>query len=193
MPPPQESVKAEPSFPPPLSSAYTQQALTPKKATGFRKKAVRAEADPDAPKRVNNTGYNAPLRLSEELADIVGEETMSRPQVVKNLWFVKFLLSSGQTAGLTPPWSYRVYIKANDLQVAANRKFIAPDYKLSKVLGRHPMYGVVPSLYSSFLPLIQLLRMLQLYVRDAESPFRSSVQNELTVLLSNDHSDNGNL
>jgi len=52
--------------------------------------------------------------LSAELADIVGEKELSRPQVVKKVW---------------------EYIKQHDLQDPKNKRTIVPDAKLAKVLG----------------------------------------------------------
>jgi len=55
-----------------------------------------------------------PMKLSEELAAIVGKGPMPRTEVTKKLW---------------------AYIKKNDLQDAKNRRNINPDDKLQKVFG----------------------------------------------------------
>jgi len=58
-------------------------------------------------------GYTAPVKLSAELADIVGGEEMPRHEVVKRMW---------------------AYIKENNLQDPKNKQMIKCDEKLSKVI-----------------------------------------------------------
>jgi len=53
-----------------------------------------------------------PLKVSEELAAVVGAGPMPRPEVVKKLW---------------------IYIKKNELQDAKNKRNINADEKLKKV------------------------------------------------------------
>lgn len=52
--------------------------------------------------------------LSKELQAVVGEEKLSRPEVVKRTWD---------------------YIKAHNLQDPKNKRLIVPDEKLAKVFG----------------------------------------------------------
>ena len=59
-------------------------------------------------------GLTQPLKLSDELADIVGEKEASRAQCVKQLW---------------------AYIKKNNLQDPENKQFFVPDKKMAKVFG----------------------------------------------------------
>jgi len=59
------------------------------------------------------SGYLQPVKLSPELADIVGEEVMPRPMVVKAMW---------------------AYIKENKLQDPKNKSMIKCDEKLSKII-----------------------------------------------------------
>ncbi|KAJ7668546.1 hypothetical protein DFH06DRAFT_202972 [Mycena polygramma] len=75
-------------------------------------------------------GFAKPYLLSEPLAAVLGVESLSRPQVVKQLW---------------------VYIKSNDLQNPLNKREILCDtglrpvfnvdkidmFKMNKVLGQH--------------------------------------------------------
>lgn len=56
--------------------------------------------------------------LSPALASIIGTGKSTRPQIVKKLW---------------------VYIKANKLQDANNRRMIVPDRKLAEVIGNRPV------------------------------------------------------
>merc|ERR1719323_551490 len=57
-------------------------------------------------------GYNAPVKLSADLADIVGGEEMPRHEVVKRMW---------------------AYIKENKLQDPKNKAMVKCDEKLSKI------------------------------------------------------------
>ena len=59
-----------------------------------------------------------PMKLTPELADIVGKGPMPRTEVTKKLW---------------------AYIKAHKRQDPKNRRFINPDEKLAKVLGKKPI------------------------------------------------------
>lgn len=63
------------------------------------------------PKRKSDsaTGFTAPIELSKDLAELMGQTNMARTQVVKNLW---------------------VYIKENELQNPENKKEIICDEKL---------------------------------------------------------------
>merc|ERR1712037_900105 len=80
----------------------------PKKKAAPRKKKAPGEKGPR-----KAGGYTAPVKLSEELADIVGGEEMPRHEVVKRMW---------------------AYIKENKLQDPKNKQFIKCDEKLSKVI-----------------------------------------------------------
>ncbi len=62
----------------------------------------------------SNSAFMKPLKVSEELAAVVGAGPMPRSEVVKKLW---------------------VYIKKNDLQDAKNRRNINADENLKKVFG----------------------------------------------------------
>jgi len=68
------------------------------------------------PKRASTgkgNGYTAPVKLSSELAEIVGSDEMPRHEVIKQMW---------------------KYIKDNKLQDPKNKQFIKCDEKLSKVI-----------------------------------------------------------
>ena len=56
-----------------------------------------------------------PLKVSADLAAVVGAGPMSRPEVVKKMW---------------------EYIKANGLQDSVNKRNINADDKLKKVFGK---------------------------------------------------------
>lgn len=91
-----------------------------KKAGGKKKKAKGSddESEDEKPKKkrgggAKNGGYTAPVKLSAELADIVGGTEMPRHEVVKRMW---------------------AYIKENNLQDPKNKQMIKCDDKLSKVI-----------------------------------------------------------
>ncbi|GAA5930163.1 hypothetical protein JCM1841_000481 [Sporobolomyces salmonicolor] len=72
--------------------------------------------DDDKPKKkrkVSQTGFNKPHLLSPEMAEVCGQEVLSRPGVTKALW---------------------KYIKANDLQDPNKKTDILPDETLKRVL-----------------------------------------------------------
>jgi len=89
-----------------------------KKKSQSKKKAKGSEdddSDYEKPKKKKRKagGYCNPLRLSADLADIVGEGDKSRGEVVKLMW---------------------KYIKDNDLQDPKNRTMVKCDDKLSKII-----------------------------------------------------------
>jgi len=91
-----------------------------KGSKGRKKKNSSDDEDSDYEKpkakkgrKGGGNGYTAPVKLSEELADIVGGDEMPRHEVVKRMW---------------------AYIKDNKLQDPKNKQFIKCDEKLSKVI-----------------------------------------------------------
>ena len=58
------------------------------------------------------SGLTKPMKLSAELADIVGKKEASRAECIKQLW---------------------AYIKKNNLQDPENKQFFNPDKKMAKV------------------------------------------------------------
>ena len=57
-------------------------------------------------------GLTKPMKLSADLADIVGKKEASRAECIKQLW---------------------AYIKKNNLQDPENKQFFNPDKKMAKV------------------------------------------------------------
>jgi len=95
-----------------------------KKKGGSKKRSKGSDDDDDSdyekPKKKKKAGagnarggYCAPVKLSADLADIVGEEMMPRHEVVKRMW---------------------KYIKDNNLQDPKNKQMIKCDEKLSKIV-----------------------------------------------------------
>jgi chromatin remodeling complex protein RSC6 len=66
-------------------------------------------------KAAKNSKFMAPVKISSELAVIVGKGPMPRTEVTKKLW---------------------AYIKKHKLQDLKNKRNIVPDDNLSKVLGK---------------------------------------------------------
>ncbi|KAI8357322.1 SWIB/MDM2 domain-containing protein [Choanephora cucurbitarum] len=98
---------------------FQPQKKTKKESTGggikkkTKKKRVKV-IDPNAPpKPKRKTGLNKPLILSPALSELMdGDKELSRPELVRKLW---------------------KYIKTNDLQDPADRRFILCDDKLKKI------------------------------------------------------------
>jgi upstream activation factor subunit UAF30 len=87
------------------------------KAGDKRKRKTKTKTKAKAKKtkrKPGSGGLNAPLILSEKLGKFLGAEQMSRTEIVKNLW---------------------AYIKENDLQDPADKRFILSDSKLKNVFG----------------------------------------------------------
>jgi chromatin remodeling complex protein RSC6 len=64
--------------------------------------------------KAKNSAFMKPMKISDELAAVVGKGPMPRSEVVKALW---------------------VYIKKNDLQDPKNKRNIVADENLKKVFG----------------------------------------------------------
>ena len=62
----------------------------------------------------SNSAFMKPMKVSDDLAAVVGKGPLPRPQVVKKLW---------------------VYIKKNGLQDTKNKRNINADANLKKVFG----------------------------------------------------------
>merc|ERR1712038_1054166 len=65
-------------------------------------------------KMPKGAGLTKPMKLSPELADIVGKKEASRAECIKQLW---------------------AYIKKHNLQDPENKQYFTPDKKMSKVFG----------------------------------------------------------
>ena len=70
------------------------------------------------PKR--GTGLQMPYKLSSDLADIVGVDEASRPELTKLLW---------------------AYLKEKGLQDPENKQFFTPDKKMAKIFGKDKIKG----------------------------------------------------
>ena len=79
------------------------------------KKATAAPAAAPAKKRTPNAAFMKPLTPSPALAAVVGATPLPRTEIISKLW---------------------VYIKANKLQDASNKRMINADAKLKEVFGK---------------------------------------------------------
>jgi len=73
---------------------------------------LELDSDGEVKEKVKKGGFHKQYHLSAPLADLVGEPTLSRPQVVKKIW---------------------EYIKARDLQDPSDKRQIRCDEKLQSV------------------------------------------------------------
>jgi upstream activation factor subunit UAF30 len=78
-------------------------------------KARPAKKAPAKKKAAGNAGFMKAMTPSEALAAVIGSKPLARTEAVKKLW---------------------VYIKANKLQDAKNKRMINADAKLKPVLGK---------------------------------------------------------
>jgi upstream activation factor subunit UAF30 len=83
-------------------------------ATAKKAPAAKAPAAP-AKKRTPNAAFMKALTPSPALAAVVGAAPLPRTEIVSKLW---------------------VYIKANNLQDAANKRMINADAKLKEIFGK---------------------------------------------------------
>jgi DNA topoisomerase-1 len=103
-----------------LSTKYPEHPRTPyeKKEKGFKKgkKGTKAAKETKGTKgtKEKKTREQKSQRLSPDLAAIVGQSEMSRPEVIKKIW---------------------EYIKSHQLQDSANKRLINPDKLLAKLFG----------------------------------------------------------
>ena len=88
------------------------------------KSKASAEGSEEAPKKV--TGLTRPMKLSDELADIVGMKVASRTECMKHLF---------------------AYLKTHDLKDPENKQFFTPDKKMAKVFGNDRMRAFGMSKY----------------------------------------------
>lgn len=91
-----------------------------------KKKPARESKENKKP--VNNNGFNKPMLLSPQLADILGEAELSRPQTVKMLW---------------------AYIKQNELQNPHDKREILLDDRLKAAFGVDKVTGFSLNKYLS--------------------------------------------
>merc|ERR1712012_1063253 len=66
------------------------------------------------------TGFTKPMKLSADLAAIVGKKEASRAEVIKQLW---------------------AYLKKNNLQDPENKQYFTPDKKMAKIFGTDKIRG----------------------------------------------------
>ena len=87
----------------------------PAKTAPAAKKAPATKAAAPAKKRTPNAAFMKALTPSAELAAVVGSQPLPRTEIISKLW---------------------VYIKANNLQDATNKRNINADAKLKELFGK---------------------------------------------------------
>lgn len=70
---------------------------TAKKKNTWKKKKAGDDDGEKKPRKKSHTGFNKPWYLSDALADVVGTNVLSRPQVTKQLWCVPKLVSHSRS------------------------------------------------------------------------------------------------
>ena len=87
-------------------------------------------------------GLTRPLKLSDDLAAIVGVEEASRAECIKLLW---------------------AYLKAKELQDPANKQYFTPDAKMAAVFGTEKIrgFGMAKYLTAHLTPIKELGFMKQ--------------------------------
>merc|ERR1712079_680969 len=89
---------------------------TASEAKPFKPFAFRDSIRPEPTKikMPKGGGLTKPMKLSEDLAAIVGKKEASRAECIKELW---------------------AYLKKNNLQDPDNKQYFTPDKKMAKVFG----------------------------------------------------------
>ncbi|KAJ2723245.1 hypothetical protein GGI07_002747 [Coemansia sp. Benny D115] len=89
----------------------------PRKPENQKQQRKKRVADPDKPRR--QTGLSKPMKLSDDLREFLGQKYCARTDVVKNLW---------------------KYIKENNLQDPADKRYILCDAQLQKLFECERLY-----------------------------------------------------
>merc|ERR1712203_695976 len=79
-----------------------------------------AKEDSPAKPEAKKSGITKPMKLSADLAAVVGQMQASRAECIKHLW---------------------AYLKKNNLQDPENKQYFTPDKKMSKVFGTEKIRG----------------------------------------------------
>merc|ERR1711872_1162618 len=86
--------------------------------TTMAKKAAKEESP--AKTETKKSGITKPMKLSADLAAVVGQKQASRAECIKQLW---------------------AYLKKNNLQDADNKQYFTPDKKMAKIFGTEKIRG----------------------------------------------------
>merc|ERR1712223_207808 len=88
---------------------------------GFKMPKKAAKEDSPAKKESKKeSGLTKPMKLSDDLAAIVGQKQASRAECIKLLW---------------------AYLKKNNLQDPENKQYFTPDKKMAKIFGTEKIRG----------------------------------------------------
>merc|ERR1712212_306473 len=86
--------------------------------TTMVKKAAKEESP--AKTETKKSGITKPMKLSSDLAAVVGQKQASRTECIKQLW---------------------AYLKKHNLQDPDNKQYFIPDKKMAKVFGTEKLRG----------------------------------------------------
>merc|ERR1711872_31735 len=86
--------------------------------TTMAKKAAKEESP--AKTETKKSGITKPMKLSSDLAAVVGQKQASRAECIKQLW---------------------AYLKKNNLQDPDNKQYFTPDKKMAKIFGTEKIRG----------------------------------------------------
>ena len=96
----------------PAKKAAPEKTVAAKKVAPTKDAAAESKAAVPAKKRTPNPAFMKALTLSPELSAVVGDQPLPRTEIVSKLW---------------------IYIKANNLQDAKDKRLINADAKLQAV------------------------------------------------------------
>merc|ERR1712062_443875 len=83
-----------------------------------KSKKEKSKESPEKPKKI--TGVMKPMKVSADLAAIIGKKEASRSECIKLLW---------------------AYMKKNNLQDPENKQYFTPDKKMAKIFGTERLRG----------------------------------------------------
>merc|ERR1712113_1137501 len=86
--------------------------------TTMAKKAAKEESP--AKTEPKKSGITKPIKLSSDLAAVVGQKQASRTECIKQLW---------------------AYLKKHNLQDPENKQYFTPDKKMAKIFGTEKIRG----------------------------------------------------
>merc|ERR1711942_434768 len=101
-----------------IGNIYSDLIKILRRKTTMAKKAAK-EASP-AKAEPKKSGITKPMKLSSDLAAVVGQKQASRAECIKQLW---------------------AYLKKNNLQDPDNKQFFTPDKKMAKIFGTEKIRG----------------------------------------------------
>ena len=94
--------------------------ISPKLSKMAKKAAKEESGAKEASPAKKQSGITKPMKLSADLAAVVGQKQASRAECIKQLW---------------------AYLKKNNLQDPENKQYFTPDKKMAKIFGTEKIRG----------------------------------------------------